>query len=421
MPAFPRFDLTPVGAKAHETRGMATLAPRDSAEAAFQKFVVEAWSLLSTALAITALRMGFRISSLGIRNLGWDDYLVCLGALFYVAETTLAYNVGNVAHGLANGGMTDEERATLSPDSAEHRMRIANTNSRLDDLRHHALDIQDMHANLLYKINGKSSILQSGLHRSYKKQIYVGFALLGSTYIILMATVFLSCRPFQKFWQIYPDPGNACQPALSIQIIWTNLALNATTDLYLMSIPVPMLWKSGLKLSRKIASTILFTSGIFIVVCALLRSILITMDPINGPQTAGVWGVRESFVATVVTNLPIIFPRLKVLFKRHLAPMLSLRSSRSNQSATGFRTIGGGDGNGGAGVRYRRHPPQSVNPLPTKLTVTESTEQLVEDGIELQSGKSPAPSDMAMEQPSTTPAATTSARDTETPGSCSAT
>lgn len=74
---------------------------------------------------------------------------------------------------------------------------------------------------------------------------------------------------------------DVCQPALSIQIIWTNLALNATTDLNLMSIPVPMLWKSGLKLSRKIASTILLTSGVFIVVCALLRSILITI--VSGP------------------------------------------------------------------------------------------------------------------------------------------
>lgn len=119
-------------------------------------------------------------------------------------------------------------------------------------------------------------------------------------------------------------------------------------------------------------------------------------------------------MATVTTNLPIIFPRLKLLVKRHLGSILSLRSSRSGQSATGFRTIGGGDGNGGAGVRYRRHPPQSVNPLPTKLTVTESTEQLVDGGIELESGKSPAPSERTGdEDPLPTAATTASARDTE--------
>ncbi|OAA82314.1 hypothetical protein LEL_01859 [Akanthomyces lecanii RCEF 1005] len=288
---------------------MAALLPRDSAQDAFQKVVIEAWTLLATALAITALRIGFRISALGIRNLGWDDYLVCIGAIFYVAETTLAFSVGHVAHGLANGGMTDEARAALSPNDPEYKLRV-----------------------------------------------------IGS----------------------------------QIQIAgWTTYGT--------------MLWLY----KTKIASTILFTSGAFVVVCALLRSILITIDPINGPQTAGVWGVRESFVATVVTNLPIVFPRLKVLFKRHLTPILSLRSSRSGHSATGFRTIGGGDGNGGAGVRHRRNPPQSVYPLPTKLTVTQSAEQLVDEGIELQSGKSPAPSERATGEPQSTRATTASARDTE--------
>lgn len=43
--------------------------------------------------------------------------------IFYAAETALAYSVGHVAHGLANNGMTDEQRATLSPDSEEFRLR----------------------------------------------------------------------------------------------------------------------------------------------------------------------------------------------------------------------------------------------------------------------------------------------------------
>ncbi|KAM3497084.1 hypothetical protein MY10362_009551 [Beauveria mimosiformis] len=98
----------------------------------------------------------------------------------------------------------------------------------------------------------------------------------------------------------------------------------------------------------------------------------------------------------MVTNLPIVFPRFKTLFKRHLASIWSLRSSKSGDSGAGFRTIGGGDGHGGAGVRHGRHPPQSVNPLPTKLTVTGSVEQLVDNGIELQSGESLTPSERAV-------------------------
>lgn len=61
---------------------MATLDSRaTSPEEAFHKFTVEAWSLLSAALAITAIRIAFRVSAIGARHLCWDDYLVCVGAV----------------------------------------------------------------------------------------------------------------------------------------------------------------------------------------------------------------------------------------------------------------------------------------------------------------------------------------------------
>ncbi len=93
--------------------------------------------------------------------------------------------------------------------------------------------------------------------------------------------------------------------------------------------------------------------------------------------------------------MPIIFPRLKLWFKVHLGPLLSLRSSnKSYNTPTGFRTIGGGDGNpkGGVVARQRRNPVPSVNHIPTKLTFTESEERLVEREIELRNMQKPASS-----------------------------
>jgi hypothetical protein len=43
--------------------------------------------------------------------------------VFYSAQTALAYCVGAVAHGLANNGLTDAQRAALSPDDPEYRLR----------------------------------------------------------------------------------------------------------------------------------------------------------------------------------------------------------------------------------------------------------------------------------------------------------
>ncbi|KAM3446270.1 hypothetical protein MY3296_009836 [Beauveria thailandica] len=336
---------------------MASLVSRNSAENTFERFAVEAWTLLSMALAFTALRMGFRISTLGIRNLWLDDYLVCIGMLFYVAETILAYSVGQVARGLANGGMTDQQRATLGSDDAEYRLRC---------LSSCALDAYNLDEPRPQRVNRFISPVDS-------------------------------------------DPG-------AVEV-WVETIQKNRVD------RIIHFWR--IRRGR--------TPGKYTSIFQLTANDAWAQDPSDGPQTAGAWGVRESFVATVVTNLPIVFPWFKTLFKRHVAAIWSLRLSKSDDSAAGFRTIGGGDGHGGARVRRM---PQSVNPLPTKLTVTGSAEQLVDNGIELQIGESLAPSERAVAvdddknndnnnnntggPPPSTRAATANARDTEAAASGSA-
>jgi hypothetical protein len=51
--------------------------------------------------------------------------------------------------------------------------------------------------------------------------------------------------------------------------------LNVVTDLYLMSIPIPMLWNSSLKPLKKAGLILLFSGGVFVTVAAILRCILI--------------------------------------------------------------------------------------------------------------------------------------------------
>jgi hypothetical protein len=46
-----------------------------------------------------------------------------LRQIFYSGESVLAWLVGNLAQGLANNGMTDEERASLDPESDEYQAR----------------------------------------------------------------------------------------------------------------------------------------------------------------------------------------------------------------------------------------------------------------------------------------------------------
>lgn len=90
-----------------------------------------------------------------------------------------------------------------------------------------ALGAQGISAVLLHSINGMNhhqtagaprinSLLreQAGLDRHYLIRIYIGFGLLIASYVIVMANLFLACRPFHNYWQINPDPGSQYFPPL---------------------------------------------------------------------------------------------------------------------------------------------------------------------------------------------------------------
>ncbi|KAI1458631.1 hypothetical protein F4805DRAFT_120182 [Annulohypoxylon moriforme] len=352
----------------------AAAAAQQAAAAAMLQFTIEAWTLLSIGLVITMLRTYARIKAVGFKGLQADDYLVWVGAVFYAIETSLAYSVGHFAQGLANNGMTDAERAALSPDSAEFKTRVIGSKIQLAGWSSYSVLLWSLKASLLVFYMR----LTAGLKKTYLIRIYIGFGLLGASFVTILMNLFLACRPFHLYWQINPDPGNTCQPAISNQIIWVYLSMNVITDLYLISIPVPMLWQSSLRPVKKFGLILLFSGGLFVVACAILRCALIVTDPINGAQLAGSWAVRETFVAVITTNLPMVFP----LIKNWLSPVLGslLTTMRSQQKLTDkesrsdLRTFGGGSHN----TWKRRGGPPTANPI-TNITFNESEERMVDD------------------------------------------
>lgn len=87
-------------------------------------FTKEAFTLLGVGLGVITLRLIARITTVGYKRLQADDYLMVVAAAVYSVETYLAYSVGAYWHGLANNGMTDEQRRLLDPASEEYRMRV---------------------------------------------------------------------------------------------------------------------------------------------------------------------------------------------------------------------------------------------------------------------------------------------------------
>ncbi|KAJ4413617.1 hypothetical protein N0V82_008439 [Gnomoniopsis sp. IMI 355080] len=96
-------------------------------------------------------------------------------------------------------------------------------------------------------------------------------------------------------------------------------------------------------------------------------------DPDNAAQLAGSWSVRETFIAVVTTNLPVVFPFLKHVLAPYSSSLLSLARSNKKTSDNKVKTLRTW-GQGSLTDERRR---RAKNPL-TNITFTESEERMIE-------------------------------------------
>ncbi|KAJ4304343.1 hypothetical protein N0V88_001956 [Collariella sp. IMI 366227] len=85
---------------------------------------VEAFTLLSLVVVIIALRIIVRLRNVGLCGLQLDDYLMPVAGVLCIIDLVAAIYVVAKANGLTNSYMTDEQRASLDPNSEEYAHRV---------------------------------------------------------------------------------------------------------------------------------------------------------------------------------------------------------------------------------------------------------------------------------------------------------
>ncbi|CAG8018255.1 unnamed protein product [Penicillium nalgiovense] len=342
-------------------------------------FNTEAFTLLGVAIVVIGLRTTARWVMVGPKRFQADDYLMLVACVVYGLETGAAYMVGAWFMGLANNAMTDEERKNLSPDSEEYRLRVGGSKVQVAGWSLYTL--------LLWLLKTCMAIFYSRLTAglvNMRVRIHVAYVLIAITYIATVCSILFGCHPMEKNWQIHPNPGNYCQPAVSKIDIYVTVVLNVATDLYLISIPAPMLVKARLKWREKLELLILFSGGLFVMMAGILRCVLILTAGANGAQQAGSWACRETFIAVVIGNIPMIYPLVRRFTRR---AGLYISSRGGSQSYPGYPayplsdadadadTGGGGGGSGGGYARRKkfRHPLS----IPDTQWNTTSDEQMI--------------------------------------------
>ncbi|KAL4963948.1 uncharacterized protein BDV14DRAFT_201430 [Aspergillus stella-maris] len=274
-------------------------------------FSTEAFTLLALAIVAIAIRVVARWSIAGPRNFQLDDYLMPLAGIVYGLETGAAYCVGAWWMGLANNSMTNEQRKALDPDSHEYALRVGGSKTQVLGW--------SLYTTLLWLLKACMAVFYSRLTAglvNMKIRVRVAYILIAVTYIAVICSILFGCHPMSKNWQIYPDPGNYCQPAVSKIDVYVTVTLNVATDIYLISIPTPILFKARLPIREKLELLVLFSGGTFVMAAGILRCVLIVTAGANGASQAGSWACRETFVAVIIGNLPMIYPCLRRCLRR---------------------------------------------------------------------------------------------------------
>lgn len=131
----------------------------------------------------------------------------------------------------------------------------------------------------------------------------------------------------EKNWQVRPLPPRAC--TFKPQNFYVGAVLNVFTDALILAVPIPMLWRLQVRLSKKIAIGALLSSGLFVITAAIVRAVL-TLGATPSGLNINRWGVRETLVGILTVNIPILRP----MFRRNFWTSAPYKASAIEESGS---------------------------------------------------------------------------------------
>ncbi|KAF8455180.1 hypothetical protein BGX38DRAFT_216576 [Terfezia claveryi] len=85
------------------------------------------------------------------------------------------------------------------------------------------------------------------------------------TFLGVVVSIFAECNPFQKHWQVFPDPGSQCRQGVAPLIVMA--VCNAATDLLIVIFPLPPILIASIPLKRKF--WLIVSLSLSLITCAL--------------------------------------------------------------------------------------------------------------------------------------------------------
>ncbi|KAL2212470.1 hypothetical protein CC79DRAFT_1364753 [Sarocladium strictum] len=326
---------------------------------AFTANLAEIWTLYALGTLMVCARTFVRVRTVGVRNFRPDDYLVWFAWAVYSEVTVIAHVFIIKAQGLHTSLLTPEQREAMP--LSEYAAWEYGTQVFFVGLASYAVIVWTLKFNMLFFYQR----VVNGLW--VEKLILPAFGLVAASGVAIVLTLTLTCIPFHKLWQIWPDPGRLCVPQNEVTF-YTILVLNLVTDVCIMLIPIPVVAPIRTGIWRRLGLYLLFSLGLFCMMAAILRVMLI-FELGDTQGISAMWSIREDFVAIFVGQAPMVYPMLKKSFWTGHAI-----SSHDDPTSDGHEMRTGVSGSG------KPKDPYSLTQLGvTRIDPTESQENIIKE------------------------------------------
>ncbi|KAJ4355857.1 uncharacterized protein N0V89_003878 [Didymosphaeria variabile] len=257
-------------------------------------FLPEIWALFSLGSLWVVIRFAVRIRTFGLYSLQIDDGFAFI-ALFCWAVIIAGINC--TYYTATNIDYKPDEVWALTPD----QVKGVEWGSKFYIITLYA------YIAMVFSLKAIVIILYQRLaFGSWQKKL-LKFTIVLCICGFIATTLMLSlmCLPYSRRFQVQPLPDNKCTASSTFFIVLS--CLNATTDLLLLAIPVPLLWTLKIPLHKRIVVFVLLSSGIFVMAACITR-VSLTVVPNITVRIIARWGARELSTAMVAVNSASLRP-----------------------------------------------------------------------------------------------------------------
>ncbi|ATZ58667.1 hypothetical protein BCIN_16g03820 [Botrytis cinerea B05.10] len=162
-----------------------------------------------------------------------------------------------------------------------------------------------------------------------QRYVIFTFWLIAATWTTTFLNWMLQCHPFNLNWKLTSPPQKCAEGRVGLLFMSLSIIV---TNVILIIIPLPMIWRTQMVTSTKLKVSAVFLVGIFLVVISIIRTIF-QESKTQGLDDRFFWGNMECLLMAFFANAPIlnaVYRRIRAGARSsHLASRSDVGSARN--------------------------------------------------------------------------------------------